>query len=190
MGIFNSLLFGGREKKQFRLCILGLAGAGKTSLTYRILHGSVIFTMPTIGLNYEIMEFPRFTLAMYDTGGQDKLRALWPYYIQGADVIWFLIDATDTQNMKESIDLMIQTLSAEEAGSACVAILLTKTDVQGCVTREGFMKLFSLDSIPQHQKLVLDISTFTYKNVDVLLDWTTKRCHIPSATFFASWITG
>lgn len=43
-------LFGSRE---MRILILGLDGAGKTTILYRLQVGEVVTTIPTIGFNVE-----------------------------------------------------------------------------------------------------------------------------------------
>ena len=176
MGIFYSVLFGNEDKKQFRLCILGLASSGKSTLTNKIILNEIVFTVPTIGMDYRRLEMPRFILEMFDIGGQDRLRALWPALTYRADIIWYLIDASDPGGINESIQIMLQTLCVEELGSVCICVLLSKTDLPGSVTKDQFSNMFSLDSLPQHQKIVYEVSSITGNGIKSLLDWTSRRC--------------
>ena len=49
-------------KKEFKLLILGLANAGKTTLLYRLHLGQVVQTQPTIGSNVEEIEHKNIKL--------------------------------------------------------------------------------------------------------------------------------
>ena len=189
MGIFYSLLFNPSNNPEYRLCILGTANAGKTTLLYRILKKENVFTLPTIGFNFEILKFNQFSLMTYDIGGQDKLRALWPFYARNADIVWYLIDSSDRDSLKESVEIMTKTLSDEDVETACVAIILTKTDIEKGVTKEELLEVFKMDAIPQHQKVIMEISTITYNNVDVLLDWTAKRCRVAPIHYLSNWLS-
>ena len=50
--VFQSL-FG---QKELRILILGLDGAGKTTILYRLQVGEVVTTIPTIGFNAIVFE--------------------------------------------------------------------------------------------------------------------------------------
>ena len=51
--VFNKLF---SKKKEFKILILGLANAGKTTLLYQIKLGECISSHPTIGCNIEEVE--------------------------------------------------------------------------------------------------------------------------------------
>lgn len=56
-GVFSSIfssLFGQKER---RILILGLDGAGKTTILYRLQVGEVVTTIPTIGFNVETLTY-------------------------------------------------------------------------------------------------------------------------------------
>ena len=53
MSIFNRLW----GDKEVRILILGLDGAGKTTILYRLQIGEVVSTIPTIGFNVETVKY-------------------------------------------------------------------------------------------------------------------------------------
>ena len=65
-----------------RILILGLDGAGKTTILYRLQAGEVVTTIPTIGFNVETVEYKNISFTVWDVGGQDKIRPLWRHYFQ------------------------------------------------------------------------------------------------------------
>ncbi len=58
MGIFTSKLFSWVSKtEEFRLVMLGLDAAGKTTTLYKLKLGDVVTTIPTIGFNVETVSY-------------------------------------------------------------------------------------------------------------------------------------
>ena len=53
---FKSLI----GSKEMRILILGLDGAGKTTILYRLQAGEVVTTIPTIGFNVETVVYKNF----------------------------------------------------------------------------------------------------------------------------------
>ena len=63
--------------KEIRILILGLDGAGKTTILYRLQMGEVVTTKPTIGFNVETLKYKNITLNIWDLGGQTSIRPYW-----------------------------------------------------------------------------------------------------------------
>ena len=52
--------------KELRILILGLDGAGKTTILYRLQIGEVVTTKPTIGFNVETLTYKNLKLNVWD----------------------------------------------------------------------------------------------------------------------------
>ena len=39
---------------------------------------------------------------LWDVGGQERLRAIWPHYYKGIDAIIYLVDSSDPSRMPEA----------------------------------------------------------------------------------------
>ena len=77
MGNFASVFKRLLSKKEVRILMLGLDGAGKTTILYKLKLGDNITTIPTIGFNVETLEYKNINFTVWDVGGQDKIRRLW-----------------------------------------------------------------------------------------------------------------
>ena len=66
-GVFSyfSGLFGSKER---RILILGLDGAGKTTILYRLQVSEVVTTIPTIGFNVETVQYKNLKFQVWDLG--------------------------------------------------------------------------------------------------------------------------
>ena len=74
---------------EFKILILGLDNAGKTTLLYKISSGDDVHTVPTIGYNAEEMRWKNFRLVLWDIGGQNELRPAWNTYFSSTSVSIF-----------------------------------------------------------------------------------------------------
>jgi signal recognition particle receptor subunit beta len=98
-GLFSSLwlrLFG---QKEFKICIVGLDNAGKTTCLYQMNMGEVVATKPTIGSNVEEVNFRNVKMVCWDLGGQESLRATWSTYFVGTHAIMMVVDSTDRERI-------------------------------------------------------------------------------------------
>jgi ADP-ribosylation factor-like protein 1 len=73
-GIFSSVLSRLWGSKERRILILGLDGAGKTTILYRLQIGEVVTTIPTIGFNVETVSYKNINFQVWDLGGQTSIR--------------------------------------------------------------------------------------------------------------------
>ena len=62
----------GLINKEYRILMLGLDAAGKTTVLYRMKLGEVVTTIPTIGFNVETVNFKNINMVVWDVGGRDK----------------------------------------------------------------------------------------------------------------------
>ena len=72
--LLNALSMG---KKKTRILMLGLDGAGKTTILYKLQLGEYVSTVPTVGFNVETIEYKNLTMTIWDVGGQTSIRKLF-----------------------------------------------------------------------------------------------------------------
>ena len=82
--------------------MVGLDGAGKTTILYKLKLGEVVSTVPTIGFNVESVRHNRLEMDVWDIGGQEKIRPLWRHYFQGTDAVIFVVDSLDEERLDGS----------------------------------------------------------------------------------------
>lgn len=68
--IFKHLFAKKVPKQQCKVVMLGLDGAGKTTVLYSLKLGEVISTIPTIGFNVEELNYKTIKFMVWDVGGQ------------------------------------------------------------------------------------------------------------------------
>jgi len=72
MGYFLSKLWKrltGRGDREYKIVIVGLHNAGKTTILYKLALNEVVVTQPTIGSNVEEVHHENVRLQVWDLGG-------------------------------------------------------------------------------------------------------------------------
>ena len=123
-------------KKDYRILMLGLDAAGKTTLLYRLKLGEVQTTIPTIGFNVEQVEYQNITFTVWDVGGQDKLRSLWRHYYEGAHALIFVVDSNDRERTQLAKNELSRLLGAEELQNAIVLVFANKQDLPNALSAQ------------------------------------------------------
>ena len=127
MGSFASIFKRLIYKKDVRILMLGLDGAGKTTILYKLKLGNNISTIPTIGFNVEIVEYNKnINFTVWDVGGQGKLRSLWKYYYTNTQALIFVVDCNDRDRMDEAKDELNRMLNDEELKDAILLVFANK----------------------------------------------------------------
>lgn len=117
-------LLGSRE---MRILILGLDGAGKTTILYRLQVGEVVTTIPTIGFNVEQVTYKNLKFQVWDLGGQTSIRPYWRCYYSNTDAIIYVVDSVDRDRIGISKDELLYMLRvSEEQIDSYVLLLLVR----------------------------------------------------------------
>jgi len=124
-------LFGSEER---RILMLGIDGAGKTTVLYKLKMGEVITTVPTIGFNVETVQYRNIKFTVWDVGGQDRIRKLWRHYYEGTHGLIYVVDSNDRDRIDESAIELEKLLREEELRDSVALILANKQDLPNAVS--------------------------------------------------------
>lgn len=164
---FKSFL-GGRE---MRILILGLDGAGKTTILYRLQVGEVVATIPTIGFNVEQVIYKNIKFQVWDLGGQTSIRPYWRCYYSNTDAIIYVVDSADKERIGLSKDELMYMLREEELRNAVLLILANKQDIDGCMTLSEIHQVLGLDSLKNRTFQLFRTSAKKGEGLNEAMDW-------------------
>ena len=143
--VFDRLLGGNKE---YRILMLGLDAAGKTTLLYRLKLGEVETTVPTIGFNVEQVQYNnKISFVVWDVGGQDRLRMLWRHYYENVQALIFVVDSADVDRLDVAKAELMKLVAAEELKDAIILIFANKQDLRGAVKASEMAQRLSLPSM-------------------------------------------
>jgi len=119
------------DPKEIQIAVLGLGGAGKTSLL-NMLQGIFTKPKPTTGFRPSTMMLSEDTkVKFYDIGGGKKIRDIWREYFHDVHGVLYVIDgsANTPVQVQESIDVFQKTVQDSLLSSKPLLVLLNKQDL-------------------------------------------------------------
>lgn len=172
-GLFSSLARLLGTKKTVRMVMVGLDGAGKTTILYKLKLGELVQTVPTVGFNVETIRYKNISFTVWDVGGQYKIRALWRYYYSGVDAAIFVVDASDTQpdRLDECRDEIHYLMHENDLADAAVLIFANKQDLPGALSARDVAERLNLLALHQRRWYVQASSAKTGEGIYEGLEW-------------------
>uniref|UniRef100_A0A673JJ45 Tripartite motif containing 23 n=1 Tax=Sinocyclocheilus rhinocerous TaxID=307959 RepID=A0A673JJ45_9TELE len=134
-------------KMEIRVVTLGLDGAGKTTILFKLKQDEFMQPIPTIGFNVETVEYKNLKFTIWDVGGKHKLRPLWKHYYLNTQAVVFVIDSCHRDRLMESHSELAKLLTEKELRDALLLIFANKQEVPGAVSVEEMTELLSLHKL-------------------------------------------
>ncbi|VDP11687.1 unnamed protein product [Onchocerca flexuosa] len=179
LSYFRSL-FG---QKELRILILGLDGAGKTTILYRLQVGEVVTTIPTIGFNVEQVIYKNLKFQVWDLGGQTSIRPYWRCYYSNTDAIIYVVDSADKDRIgiskQELVSMLERTegtqiptvLQEEELKNAILMVLANKQDIPNCLSLADVHRSLGLDALRTRTFQIFKTSATKGEGLDEAMEW-------------------
>jgi small GTP-binding protein len=117
-----------------RILLLGLDNAGKTSILFQMRDKEFKETVPTVGLNIEHIHYKRYSLTMWDVGGQAT--KLWKHYFDHINGIIFVIDSTDEEKLLFASEELNRIMRDESLAGVPILMFYNKCDIDSCKSKE------------------------------------------------------
>ena len=163
------------SKNNFKILILGIQNAGKTSILYRLSLGQFVRTTPTIGSNLEEINYQNVKMQAWDLGGQEKMRSVWDVYYLNSDAIIYVIDSNDFENFEESKNQFYLLLKNEALKNSILLIFANKQDLITCKKIPDLIQIYDFDKIKDHIWHIQPCSALTGEGLEVGIKWLSDQ---------------
>ncbi|RZS05724.1 hypothetical protein BHM03_00036270 [Ensete ventricosum] len=173
--------------KEYKIVVVGLDNAGKTTTLYKLHLGEVVNTSPTIGSNVEEVVYKniRFEISLdelvpeigmvWDLGGQERLRTSWATYYQGAHAVIAVIDSTDRARISVIKDELFRLLQHADLENTVVLVFANKQDLKDAMSPAEITEALSLHSIKNHDWHIQACCALTGEGLYDGLGWIAER---------------
>ncbi|XP_027447056.1 ADP-ribosylation factor-like protein 11 [Zalophus californianus] len=134
------------HKAEAQVVMIGLDSAGKTTLLYKLKGYQLVETLPTVGFNVEPLRVPgHVSLTIWDVGGQTQLRANWKDYLEGTDVLVYVLDSTDEVRLPEAVAELVEVLNDPHMASVPFLVLANKQEAPDALPLLGIRDRLGLE---------------------------------------------
>jgi len=159
-----------------KICLLGEANVGKTSLVYRFIEDKFRENYKsTLGVNLlkkdmNITDYGNVSAQIWDLGGQESFKSLRKLYLEGANGACLVYDMTNQKSF-EKLGEWIQSFR-DARGDAPMVLIGNKSDL------ESQIKVNENDSLKfakENNLSLIITSAKTGQNVEEAFEELTKR---------------
>lgn len=139
------------NENQKTVAIVGLDGAGKTTIINRLLRSDFKLTRPTFGVSIEIYKYRSLEFVVYDLGGQTPLReSLWEKFIASADGLVFVLDSGDKRRFDLAAKEFNNALSYNK--EAPILFLSNKIDLEDAASQDEVLNIIDFSELNRKQR--------------------------------------
>ncbi|GJE84826.1 GTP-binding protein [Phanerochaete sordida] len=171
MGLLTIIRKNRQKEKEMRILFLGLDNAGKTTILKKLNGEDIMEVSPTLGFNIKTFMHGKYTLNVWDVGGQRTLRPYWRNYFEQTDAIVWVVDSVDRMRMDDCKAELHSLLLEDRLAGASLLILANKQDIQGSMSTTEIRNALDLLSIKSHNWKIMPCSAVTGENLVEGLDW-------------------
>eukprot|EP01023_Acetabularia_acetabulum_P039438 TRINITY_DN37964_c0_g1_i1.p3 TRINITY_DN37964_c0_g1~~TRINITY_DN37964_c0_g1_i1.p3 ORF type:complete len:189 (-),score=9.20 TRINITY_DN37964_c0_g1_i1:633-1199(-) len=164
--------------REYKVCMVGLDNAGKTTTLYKLSLGEVIVTQPTVGSNVESVKYKNIKFEVWDLGGQANLRPYWSAYFQNTDAVIIVIDSTDRARIGIVKSELFSLLKNHDLSKAAVLIFANKQDLKDAMSPTELSENLTLTSIKDHPWHIQACCALTGSGLMEGLGWLAERVRI------------
>lgn len=133
--------------KSKRILVLGLDGAGKSSILAKFSNKSDEDSQdkkPTEGFHITCLQAGGVSLNIWEVGGSEKVRSYWGNFIQDTSVLVFVLDASDANRLQEAVTQLKQLVDDPRLQKVPIVVLANKQDISGAKTVHEIKEFLSL----------------------------------------------
>eukprot|EP00771_Trimastix_marina_P000957 gnl/Trimastix_PCT/1995.p1 GENE.gnl/Trimastix_PCT/1995~~gnl/Trimastix_PCT/1995.p1 ORF type:complete len:199 (-),score=19.15 gnl/Trimastix_PCT/1995:43-579(-) len=167
-----------KKSKKKSIIICGLNNAGKTSLCHRMKAlidddstEEVLDTAPTIGIDTLTLSIGGTPFDILDMSGQKAFRFHWQQYNKQANLIVFVVDASDMGQIEEASRTLREYILAErELKEIPLLVIGNKNDLPGALMVDDIIRYLQRD-LHDRSYHILSTSAKTGRGVREVMEW-------------------
>ena len=137
--VINNIFY---KKLSYRITLIGLGGAGKTTLMHRMMGDSLSNIIPTMGFNVETFIYDEVEFNCWDLEGHgERIRDLWVHYYKDTRCILYVIDSNDKDCIEYNIYEIERVLKIEQAKGIPILFVANKQDIANSLTSKELIEI-------------------------------------------------
>ena len=164
-----------RTDSDVRILMIGLEGAGKTTILYQLKNGEKVKTIPTIGFNVETIDYQGLNFTVWDVGGQDKIRVLQKHYYRNTDGLIFVVDSSDRENLDQAAEELEKMVAEEELIFCPILVFANKQDLNSALPPGHVTEVLKMGKYRGREWLVQGSSATNGTGLKEGIDWISKN---------------
>lgn len=172
MGLLSIIRKIKKKEKEMRILMVGLDNSGKTTIVLKINGEDTSVISPTLGFNIKTITYQKYTLNIWDVGGQKTIRSYWRNYFEQTDGLVWVVDSSDLRRLDDCKMELDNLLKEERLSGASLLILANKQDIKGALAPEEIAKVLNLEAMDKSRHwMIVGCSAYTGEGLLEGFDW-------------------
>uniref|UniRef100_A0A0A9CX16 ADP-ribosylation factor-like protein 2 n=1 Tax=Arundo donax TaxID=35708 RepID=A0A0A9CX16_ARUDO len=146
MGLLSIIRKIKRKEKEMRILMVGLDNSGKTTIVLKINGEDTSVISPTLGFNIKTIKYHKYSLNIWDIGGQKTIRSYWRNYFEQTDGLVWVVDSSDVRRLDDCRVELHNLLKEERLAGASLLVFANKQDIQGALKPAEIAKVSKFQS--------------------------------------------
>ncbi|KAH3759327.1 ADP-ribosylation factor 6 [Pelomyxa schiedti] len=167
-GFFSKFRIG---EKAMNVVMVGLDGAGKTTIVLKFKGAPNTTTSPTLGFNVDKIIYKKAKFAIWDLGGQEKYRYMWKDYFNDVQALIYVVDSDDRARIQEASTEFQNILLTKELVGVPILIFANKSDKPGSMFAHEIVGAFGLNSVSDRKWHVQSSCALNFEGLPEGLNW-------------------
>ena len=130
-----------------RCLMLGLKGAGKLTILFKLKLGMHYPSIPVIDFDFYYYYYYYYTICAFHIGDQYNDKPIWRRYYNNTKFLIFVIDSADMSNIDEACAELHKILEEEQLKDAALLVYANKQDLPNALTSSELRDRLGLDSM-------------------------------------------
>ena len=164
-----------KSRNNFKIIILGMQNAGKTTILYRLSLGQIVKTTPTIGSNVEELTYNNVKFQAQDLCGQESTRSVWDVYYMNTDAVVYVIDSQDDEYFEESKAQFHKLIHNQTLKNATILIFANKQDLPGSKDVNKLVQDYEFFKIKDHVWHIQPCSALKGEGLVTGIKWLSEQ---------------
>ncbi|KAG8946800.1 ADP-ribosylation factor-like protein 2 [Tulasnella sp. 424] len=175
MGLLTVIRKNRRKEREMRVLFLGLDNAGKTTIIKKLNGDDINNISPTLGFEIKTFIHGKYTLNIWDVGGQRMLRPYWRNYFEQTDAVVWVVDSSDRLRMRDCKEELHTLLQEDRLAGASLLVFANKQDLEGAMSSGEICDALELNALTTHHWKILSCSAVLGTNLVEGLDWVVNE---------------
>ena len=164
-----------KGRNNFKIIILGMQNAGKTTILYRLSLGQLVKTTPTIGSNMEELIYNNVKFQAWDLGGQESTRSVWDVYYMNTDAVVYVVDSQDDEYFEESKSQFYKLLANPALKNSTILIFANKQDLPEAKDANKIINDYEFYKIKDHVWHIQPCSALKGEGLITGIKWLSEQ---------------
>ncbi|KAJ5777411.1 ADP-ribosylation factor family-domain-containing protein [Penicillium odoratum] len=162
------------NEKETRIIIVGLEGAGKTTILQQLKSDAITTTFPIPGFSVKKIEHKNITFTAWNMDVRKEIRSLGRNYFHNTEGIIFVVDSNDPRIYEARVELEF-LLQEDELKKALLLVVANKQDVADAMSTVEIYNSFDLQNVRQNKWYIQSACATSGDGLPEGLEWLSNN---------------